>query len=105
MRCPDVNYRALRRVRIERGNAQNIFILPFSNSNKMRATLAAKMANLTRRRFIALHDILTRKPPEFLASNPSGRCSRRRVGLLAGMAMAEADRGCQFVNFILDRSA
>lgn len=98
-----MNYGALRRVRIERGNAQDIFILSFSYSNEMRSTPAAKMADLTRRGFIAFHGILACQPPEILLSNPSGRRSRRRVGLLAGMAMAEADRGCQFLNLVLDR--
>ncbi len=48
MGCPDVYYGALRRVRIERGDAQNIFVLPFSDSYEMRPTLAAKMADFAR---------------------------------------------------------
>lgn len=104
MGCPDVYYGALRRVRIERGNAQNIFVVSFPDRNEMRATLAAKMADLTRRRFIAFHGMFTRKPPEILPSNPSGRRSRRRVGLLTGMAMTEADRSRQFINLVLDCS-
>ena len=48
MRCPDMHYGALRRVRIQRGNAKNIFVLPFPYSDEMRSTLAAKMADLTR---------------------------------------------------------
>ena len=48
MRCPDMYHGELQRVRIERGNAQDILILSFSNGDEMRSTPAAKMADLTR---------------------------------------------------------